>query len=560
MDKYEARILIFNFLDRIPLDPQLEHAVTQRELDALHLLLEISPLGPMPSESQSLTSASVDVGVDGDAQIPIQDEPYTGTMHLCLDFGTAMSKAFAWDRESDTPIPLKIGDTAGQGDATYALDSTIFISTDGQMFFGQRARQQAAAVNPEDLEDHQAFQSIKELLAVGPMVDLQCTYIEKRYNPSGEKISRAEIITLYLAFLTDNALLSLQEYSEYSRRVPCSYTKPVFDKRRDDWATQILGRCAANAHILADRFSGRWSDGIPVNEIKTLFLDMQEQEIQKHLVLDANILPEPVAAFASRVWNYIPSDISQDMCRRLIMVIDVGAGTTDFAMFAEVENDSGIKLWPIKNSVTTIRIAGDLIDNALIDFLLCSVGIQGTHPQIGDIRADLRNDIRLLKERLFEHGTVERTLVNDLRVEVTLDRFMRCEDIKRFKSEIGNKFEQVLSEIHESWLNITQFEVYFTGGGAALPMVTALGTGQPILIQNRMITPNGVTTLPQWIQEDSEFFEKISDVYPQLAVCIGGACHGAGKTHSLNLENERVVFGGGLQDVLWELETVQKGI
>ena len=190
-----------------------------------------------------------------------------------------------------------------------------------------------------------------------------------------------------------------------------------------------------------------------------------KQGIQKHLVLDANILPEPVAAFASRVWNYIPSDISQDMRRRLIMVIDVGAGTTDFAMFAEVENDNGIKLWPIENSVTTIRIAGDFIDNALIDFLLCSVGIQGTHPQMGAIRADLRNDIRLLKERLFEHGIVERLLVNDLRVEVTLDQFMRCEDIKRFKSEIKNKFDQVLSGIHETWLNITQFEVYFTGGG-----------------------------------------------------------------------------------------------
>ena len=560
MDKYEARILISNFIDRIHLDPQLKNGVTSRELDALRLLLEIPPSVPMPFESQSPTPASVDVGIDDDAKIEIQDEPYTGTMHLCLDFGTAMSKAFAWDQESDTPIPLRIGDTAGQGDATYALDSTIFISTDGNMFFGQRARQQAAAVNPEDLEDHQIFQSIKELLAVGPMVDLQYAYIEKRYNPSGESISRADIITLYLAFLTDNALLSLQEYNENSRRVPCSYTKPVFAKERDDWATQILGRCAANAQILAIRFSGRWSNGIPVDEIKTAFSDMQEQGIHQRLEPDANILPEPVAAFASRIWNYNPSDVSLDIRRRLIMVVDVGAGTTDFAMFAEVESDNGIKLWPIENSVTTIRIAGDFIDHALIDFLLYSTDIQETHPQIGAIRADLRNDIRLLKEHLFEHGTVDRMLVNDLRVEVTLDQFMICEDIKRFRTGIKNKFMDVLSGIHESWLNITQFEVYFTGGGAALPMVTALATGQSILIQDRLIAPNGVSTLPQWIQEDSDFFERISDVYPQLAVCIGGACHGAGKTHSLDLKNELQEFGGGLQDVHWKLEAVQKGI
>lgn len=83
-------------------------------------------------------------------------EPYTGPIHLCLDFGTAMSKAFAWNKDSDSPMPLRIGYVAGEpGSSPYALNSTIFISREGRVFFGQKAVDKAVA-DPE----HQAFQSL----------------------------------------------------------------------------------------------------------------------------------------------------------------------------------------------------------------------------------------------------------------------------------------------------------------------------------------------------------------------------------------------------------------
>ena len=111
-----------------------------------------------------------DTAQDPDFPAAPSSEPYTGSIHLCLDFGTAMSKAFAWDKDSDSPMPLRIGHAAGEpASSPYALNSTIFISREGNVFFGQTAVNHAAAADPER---HQAFQSIKDILTVGQMTDL----------------------------------------------------------------------------------------------------------------------------------------------------------------------------------------------------------------------------------------------------------------------------------------------------------------------------------------------------------------------------------------------------
>lgn len=274
-------------------------------------------------------------------------EPYAGPIHLCLDFGTAMSKAFAWNKDSDSPMPLRIGHVAGEpGSSPYALNSTIFISREGRVFFGQKAVDKAVA-DPE----HHAFQSIKDILTVGLMTDLG-EWVGQPYNPGKHPISRRDVVALYLAFLTDHALLALgEEHQEASRSVPRSYTKPVFDEDRDEWAAKILNECAAIGQALADRFSGQWANGVPLDDLRTVIDSANASAQAIHLVVEGGVLPEPVAAFAGRVRNIVPDEFR----RRLMMVIDAGAGTTDFAMFARLERDGEIRLFRIKGSVTTIR-------------------------------------------------------------------------------------------------------------------------------------------------------------------------------------------------------------
>ena len=496
---------------------------------------ELGNAGATEDEPFHVEGKAVDT--DLPATLPLQ--PYTGPIHLCLDFGTAMSKAFAWDKNSDDPMPLRIGHAAGApASSPYVLDSTIFISRDGRVFFGQEAVNRAAAV---DSEHHQAFQSIKDILTVGPISDLRES-VSSPYNPGGHPVSRREVVTLYLAFLTDSALLALREdYREGGRNIPRNYTKPVFDPERDEWATEILTECATVGQALADRFSGQWDGGIPLDDLRKVIAE--PNMAQEHLVVERSILPEPVAAFAGRIRNVEP----ERHRRRLMMVIDAGAGTTDFAMFARVEHEDQMSLFRIRNSVATVRIAGNDVDSALMDYLLRQAGVTESDPRLGAIRADLQRDIRLLKEELFRKGSVTRQLVNDRRAEARLDDFEACSAMVRLRDAMQEAFNKVLSRVDSSWLSFRDLEVFFTGGGASLGMVTRLARNQPVRIGNSVVTPIPVTQPPPWLEDECE---DVVGFYPQLAVCIGGACHGAGKT-DLGVDRELQEFGGDLPDVQW---------
>ena len=422
---------------------------------------------------------------------------YAGPLHLCLDFGTAVSKAFAWDKESDTPLPLKIGTAAGEpASSPYGLSSTIFIARNGNVYFGQAAINHAAAVT--DPERHRPLESIKDILSVGQKEGLtELTHSD--FNPSPFPVTRKQVIALYLGFLTDSALTALRDdYGEESRNIPRVYTKPVFDRHRDDWATKTLAECAELGQVLADRFSGQWTYGISLEVLGNVFSEATALPNLSNVV--SGFLPEPVAAFASRIRNYSPE--SQN--RRLMMVIDVGAGTTDFAMFAAFESEDKMNLVRISNSVKTIRIGGDTVDNVLLGFLLEKAGVTSEDTRYGAIRADLQREIRLIKEDLFKTDAIERTLVNDITVTIQLKEFEECDRMKQLQDAMFAKFRDVLSDIDISWLSFREVHIFFTGGGSSLKLMTALGSDQEMTIQGRTVRPRAVNNIPNWIAAESE--------------------------------------------------------
>ena len=459
---------------------------------------------------------------------------YSGPIRLCLDFGTAMSKAFAWNQDTDVAMPLRIGEAAGEPGSSYALNSTMFISRDGRVYFGQQAVQRAAAVNSAD---HRPMDSIKDFLTVGSEFGL-VEPVSPENNPTTTPLRKKDIISLYLGFLTDNALLALEkDHGEPSRDVPRTYTKPVFDQQRDEWATDVLNHCANVGQMLADHFGGQWSDGLDLRDVHAALRRFAD-DVPSALVAGQHILPEPVAAFASR----LPDDTATEPTRRLCIVIDVGAGTTDFAAFAVVERgDEKRTVFRIKHSVATIRIAGDAVDNVLMDHLLERAGVTEGHSQIGAMRADLRRDIRLVKENLFVTGFARRQLVNDQVAETTRDAFEQSPGMVRLSELLQAKYDELRSNIDASWSSFPSVEVLLTGGGSTLKMVTDL-------VKNPIRPP------PDWLSE----VEDIRDQYPQLAVSIGGAYHGAGFT-GIQLDRELERFGGDLPYAEWTVEVVRKG-
>ena len=548
MNYYQARALLENLLDRMSSDPRLQQLITRGESDALRMILKDEV-----SESPDSESSLVDASRPEPLALP-RPPSYEGNVHLCLDFGTAMSKAFAWDREQDRPMMLEIGRVAGQGGSPFVLQSALFVTHEGIVHFGQAALNAAAAANPET---HRPFRSIKDLLTVGQPETLSQPLAEE-FNPTEVPLTNKDAITLYFAFLTDIALATLEAAGESNvRRIPRSYTKPVFDESRDTWATDLLTECATVGQLLADEFSGRWMDGIPIDEVRKAVnrLSPFAPELRDDLILEAGILPEPVAAFVSRCWQYDPSD----RVRRIFMVIDVGAGTTDFAMFAEVDEGGKLTVAPISGSVSTVRYAGDMIDNLLHRHLLEIGGVKEDHPQYRYLASALHREIRLIKEDLFVEGSVSRRLVNDVPVATDVGTFQAMDEMQKLRSEMRDKFVAVLENVDPSWLTLGELPVFFTGGGAGLPLVTDLATGKAIAVGENWVTPRAARAYPSWLDDEYHEVDAIRRYYQQLAVCVGGACSGAGCTPHVELERYLQSFGGTIPKAEWTVEVVRKG-
>ena len=76
--------------------------------------------------------------------------------------------------------------------------------------------------------------------------------------------------------------------------------------------------------------------------------------------MEAGML-EPLAAASERLWN-------DSEAREVMLVVDVGAGTTDFSLFlARQSPDQEFhRAWPIELGSKAIRQAGDTLDSLLL--------------------------------------------------------------------------------------------------------------------------------------------------------------------------------------------------
>src|SRR5450759_1560685 len=110
---------------------------------------------------------------------------------MCLDFGTAMSKAFAMHSGNGKPIGLELGKHSGYTEAVYAMPSSVFISSNGRVFLGHEA-------NAQSLQDRtpgrRRFDSPKQERSQGIMTDLSSVPVPQAVNPSGVPFTKEELI------------------------------------------------------------------------------------------------------------------------------------------------------------------------------------------------------------------------------------------------------------------------------------------------------------------------------------------------------------------------------
>ena len=447
---------------------------------------------------------------------------------LCIDFGTAKSKAFAatFAGNGDEPELHEIGLGRKDNDidgSAYTVASSVWISDDGLVFAGSEAlRRSMESFQPDG--KRKRLDSLKQHLShTGIEQKLGLRKLDLNANPTGVDLTYEDVITFFLGYLTDLAAPDIS--IPWSRNVKRRFTIPAWSASQRAWAGPALARYVARAQLLADTFRGQWKQGIPADELKRINVEAAQHDEALKCLLDGSEqegsyplgLLEPLAAGSGRVWT-------DRAARNLVFVVDVGAGTTDYSLFW-VTQDARIDrrtAFPILPGGEAIRMAGDNLDEILLLELLSKVHGGLTSSMRGNIEVDLRlRGLRRLKEQMFINGRLELTLVNDQSVSIEAAEFLQHEQVRGLGVQVEKAITRFFSSVNPSWQAATERPlIVLTGGGANLPMIKDLQK-KPWEIGGGKLVFKPARDVPEFVADtfDTDFQRE----YPQLAVAIGGA-------------------------------------
>jgi molecular chaperone HscA len=206
------------------------------------------------------------------------------------------------------------------------------------------------------------------------------------------------------------------------------------------------------------------------------------------------------------------------------MVIDVGAGTSDFSLYRmgfDPAKDISVA-YEVSGSATGITEAGNYLDALLKGLILQKAGIDSNHPHWVNIMGALELNLRNYKEALFRDEIVSVSLFNGDVVDVALADFLSLSQVQLFSDSLKNCMVNILKKVDSSFIKgapNNTLGVALTGGGSDLPMVKALAQGE-LNINGVEIKLHQTPRFPSWLEED---YPDLEMDYPRISVSLGGA-------------------------------------
>lgn len=550
MDITTAKIILSNLRERIEVGNdskyRLPGIVTKQELDALDFVINgglgsitvdaISPADKPVHEdlkSRELTtnlqkkaevveavtiSETQKVTLDLSAlNLPEADS----ATRVCLDFGTAMSKAtFVHDYDDFEDIHvLKLGIPGDQEqiDETM-LVSSVYLDPQGLLWFGQHAVEQAQ-IAPEGSGSR--IDNIKRALSEDNLDEP----VSAIYNPTLMQLKYEDIVLAYLAFFTwavNSALSNDLDELVFANNFRRRFAMPCFPRANARKVEGKLKTLLGEAQILADTFRDAIHQGLPVNRFLDALKELRAEK-RNYTFIDCSI-SEPLGVAGSLLsWKS-----SQDS---LAVVVDIGAGTSDFSLYrlkVGVNDDGGINsaAGEVDGTARGITEAGNHLDKILMASILKKSGVDSSHPKYRNITHALERDIRFHKESLFGPAAeASLTLYTGEPVDISLAEFLNEPAVKSFENSLRSTLIEILESAHPDWVNwvnhnpARRLAIVLTGGGATLPMAKKLAEGK--------VTAHGVTipvaaakSFPDWLRDD---YPDLEDHYARVAVSLGGA-------------------------------------
>jgi len=549
LEVIEAKILLKNLLKRIRQvgddEYELNGSLTDNEMAALQLALSAidgssfpaaapvaTPAGPMVSpptplkpvpafKPEPIPAPEIEESAEPTPIVPVFELDTTvltlpeppQDRRLCLDFGTAMSKVTlvrdATDERGYEDIEvLQLGVPGDQEEVSFTmLVSSVFIDGDGLLWFGQMAVERSRLE-----EGRKRLDNIKHYLSVEG--DGLSSVVTKIFNPTDIEITYGDMVLAYLMFLTWTVNHCLEELEE-PRNLPRRFAMPCFKGAKSTDMAQRLGEMLGDAQILADTFFSTLQKGIPLSTFVEAVSQLRNTDRTYSFLKEA--ITEPLGVAGSIMsWK--------KRVNSLIMVVDVGAGTSDFSLyrmhFDEKEGKS--VAFEVDDSSQGITEAGNYLDTLLRGLILKNAGVTSEHEHWVNILGSLELDLRDYKERLFQDGEITVRLFTDELVSVTLEEFLSLDQVIRFGESLKACRDEILNRVDSSWIEGAPhgaLGLALTGGGASLPMVKALAQGE-IEVHGKKLRLVQTKEFPTWLEEE---YPDLEADYPRIAVSLGGA-------------------------------------
>lgn len=549
MDINKAKILLENLLDRIEEGDDGKYrilgTITTKEIDALRYVVSADGLnddrGSADATDSGSTSSVDPVVTSNESSAPqvLKDDSESdekielnlssvylprsdSNYRVCMDFGTAMSKAtFVRDEDDDDLEYIEVLELGIPGDQEgvdeYMLVSSVYIDAEGKLWFGHNAVQQAQLA-PED--GHERIDNIKRALSE----DNLDSPLPSTFNPTSHELTYEEIVLAYLTFFTwtiNQALASGMNGLDISCNFNRRFAMPCFPRANARRVEEKLKTMLGEAQVLSDTFGDEIHQGLPLARFLKA-LQLLRAEKRTYPFIDGSIT-EPLGVAGSLLsWkNSVDS---------LALVVDIGAGTSDFSLYrlnvAVKDNEVVTGAGEVEGTAHGITEAGNHLDNILLGLIIQKSGVDPSHPKYLNILHALKRDIRHYKESLF--GPSEAafvTLYTGEHVDISLEEFLQLPAVKSFEESLRSTMIKILESADPSWIDWVRanprrnLTLVLTGGGATLPMVRKLAE-RAVTVHGAEIPVAASQVFPAWLQED---YPDLEDHYLRVAVSLGGA-------------------------------------
>lgn len=430
---------------------------------------------------------------------------------VCLDLGTAMSKASVWlggDAPNHSEVaPLPIGAAAG-ADHPLLAPSAMYVD-DGRILFGPSALKRAQTGLEARRNPLVSFKLILSAREIEPTLALK---LSRSIDPTST-LRHRDALVLYLAYLDQliRAAIAAESHPAPLADAPRRLTSPHWQSFSEAW--RIVGKLVDEAAIVSSALGARLldADGVTLQSATEALERAEGSRERGHF---EGVVFESHSA-ASAYANFARSNPSP-----FILVIDMGAGTTDIAAFERDADPRNAALVEIEESRQCCTLAGDELDNILVDLFVRSGGKRGIK---AEDRLWRRANLaaKELKHELLRTG--KRVLTHEQRsVTVRHEELAKDSAFKAYCQALTLAFETSLAPVLEraKRADAGRVAVLLAGGGSNMPFLADL-VRAAVAKSKTKIKLTVERFGANWALPHKH--HPLVGVFPQMAISMGGA-------------------------------------